>query len=366
MSQPRIPLLVPDLPKRAELSQYLDQMDQARWYTNFGPLSRRFERGLQTLFANPAPEISTMANCTLALELALTGLRLSAGANVLIPAFTFAATASAVLRAGLRPVFADIDPFTWVLTPSIARAAMRTMRIACVMPVAALGCPVPVDQWDVFSEQSGIPVLVDAAAALGNQSAGERVVLAFSMHATKALGIGEGGLVVARDTEFIARVRRLANFGIDPTTGRTQDVGSNAKMSEFHAAVGLAALERWPDRRQRRLALHASYCQELARHCPGLTLQSRPADGSYTILQVVLPMGIPRERVIESLAREDIETRTWYLPLVPDHQAYRGFATLDLPIARSLGPRMLGLPFHLELSEENVRRVCAALARAIS
>ena len=364
MAQSRITLLVPDLPRRSEIEPYLKEIDEARWYTNFGPLCERLESGLRATFPKPYPALTTTVNGTLALELALASMHLPQGARVLIPAFTFVATASAVIRAGFNPVIADIDPSSWLLTPAIARSAMRQGRIDCVIPVAALGCPVPADEWDEFCAGTGIPVLVDAAGAFGNQMPGERIALAFSLHATKAFGIGEGGLVVSREDALIEQVRQLCNFGIDSSSGLAPFAGTNAKMSEFHAAVGLASLNRWAARRRMREALHRRYCSELIRSCPGITMQTRPSDGSYTILQVLLPTLADRDDVAYHLAIQNIETRAWYLPLLPQHPAYAGVGKCEIPVARELAPRMLGLPFHLDLSEEDISRVCTSLADA--
>lgn len=366
MSRAKIPLLVPDMPERADLGSFLGEIDAARWYTNFGPLLRRFETGVAGLFAAPAPSLTTVSNGTLALELGLVALGLPKGAKVLTPALTFVASASAVLRAGLTPVIGDVDPGSWVLTPAIAREAMRRTRIECVMPVAAFGCPLPAGEWDAFSEQTGVPVLIDAAGAFGNQHAGEKIALAFSLHATKSLAVGEGGLVVSRDAGHVERVRRLSNFGIDARTGYAESIGSNAKMSEFHAAVGLAALARWPERSRRRRELHQRYLNGMLKSCGGVVLQVRPADGIYTIFQVALPAGVRRDAVVSALASQGIETRAWYLPLVPDHPAYASCETADLSVVRSLGPRLLGLPFHPGMGDEDIGRVCSALASAIA
>ena len=366
MSRAKIPLLVPDMPERAELEPFLGEIDAARWYTNFGPLLRRFETGVAGLFAAPVPSLTTVSNGTLALELGLAALGLPKGAKVLIPALTFVASASAALRAGLSPVFCDVDSESWVLTPAIAREAMRRTRVECVMPVAAFGCPLPAGEWDAFSEETGVPVLIDAAGAFGNQHAGEKIALAFSLHATKAFGVGEGGLVVARNAGHVERVRRLSNFGIDARTGYSELVGSNAKMSEFHAAVGMAALARWPERSRRRRELHQRYLREMSDSCAGVTLQLRPADGIYTIFQVALPEGVRREAVAAALASQGIESRAWYLPLVPDHPAYAACETTDVTAVRLLGPQLLGLPFHSRLSDEDITRVCSALAAAIA
>lgn len=365
MTPSRIALLVPDLPRRVELEPFLAQMDDNRWYTNFGPLNRRLEKGIRAMFDAPCPMLTTTANGTLALETALSALCLPAGAQVLIPAFTFVATAAAVCRAGFKPVIADIDVSSWVLTPAIARAALQQQRVDCVLPVAALGCPLPPAEWDEFCEETGIPVLIDAAGAFGNQQAGRHVALTFSLHATKAFGIGEGGLVVSHNAAFIERVRQLCNFGIDASSGEAPHIGTNAKMSELHAAVGLASMQRWPERLRLRQAMHRRYQNELLR-CPGITLQARPPDGAYTILQLLLPQGTNRNAVTAALGRQNIETRNWYLPLVHHHPAYKSAATCDLSNALALSPRMLGLPFHLALTDADIDRVCSALATALT
>ena len=244
----RIPLLIPDLPNAAELRPYLERIDAARWYSNFGPLCREFESALAAMFNqhNAAPvQVTTVGNCTLGLELALTALDLEPGSRVLVPALTFVATATAVVRAGLVPVVADVDPQSWLLTPEIARAACAELEIAAVLPVATFGCPHDMAGWDRFSADTGLPVVIDAAGAFGNQWQTGNATLVFSLHATKSLAAGEGGLVVSRDRRLVARVRQLSNFGInlDPEAGvpvgQVDAPGTNAKLSEYHAAVGL-------------------------------------------------------------------------------------------------------------------------------
>ena len=125
----RIPLLVPDMPLAAEIAPYLARIDAARWYTNFGPLVRELEAALaarmQAQAAAPGPlHLVSVANCTVGLELGLQALGLPAGALVLLPSFTFVATATAVLRAGMLPAAADVDGASWLLTPALAREAI--------------------------------------------------------------------------------------------------------------------------------------------------------------------------------------------------------------------------------------------------
>lgn len=362
-----IRLLVPDMPDHIEVLPYLRQIDAARWYTNFGPLVSRFEDQLGPLLGHPVPHRCSVANCTLGLELAFSALGLPRGAKVLLPALTFVATATAVLRAGLTPVIADVDAQSWLLSTDTAREIVRKQKIACVMPVATYGCPVPLKAWDDFVADTGIPVLIDAAGAFGNQLVGENTSVVYSFHATKTFGIGEGGVVCSQNKPVIAALRQLSNFGIDLATGLAMGPGSNAKLSEYHAAVGLAALQTWPQRMARRRKLHADYAAALRLACPQVTLQQRPENGIYSIMQVRLPEGIANDVVAAALKADGIETRLWYLPLLDTHPAL-GAALVEggLPVARALSKSMIGLPFHLQLDADAIRKICSVLAGVLA
>lgn len=368
MATPRISLLVPDMPAADELRPFLTRIDARRWYTNFGPLVEEFEAALARELGagREAPALTSTANCTLGLELALGALDLSRGARVLVPAFTFVATATAVLRAGYTPVLADVDSASWLLTPALARACLDAVPVDAVVPVATFGCPQDPAGWDAFARDTGVPVLIDAAGAFGNQAVGERTAVAFSFHATKSLGIGEGGAVAAREGAIVERVRRLSNFGIELPAGIVQHAGTNAKLSEYHAAVGLAALPRWRRNAARRRAAHADYLARLAQHCPAVGLQCRPADGLYTILPVLLPAGVDAGALRGELAVSGIETRLWYRPLIGEHPGMGKLASAgNLDGARNLAGRVLGLPFHLEMDAAARERVCLRLGELL-
>lgn len=359
------------MPGADELQPFLRRIDEQRWYTNFGPLVLELEaalaRELQALSGGAsAPELVSTANCTLALELAFGALGLERGARVLLPAFTFVATATAALRAGLTPVLGDIDSASWVLTPDLARAGLAVAPVDAVVPVATFGCPHDTAAWDAFARDTGLPVLIDAAGAFGNQAIGSTAAVAFSFHATKSLGIGEGGAVVSRDRELIERVRRLTNYGIELPSGIVRHAGTNAKLSEYHAAVGLAALARWRRAAAARRAACADYSALLARHCPQVGTQERPAAGIYTILPVLLPAGVNAARLRDQLARSGIETRLWYQPLIGEHPGMGQLASAGtLATARGLAGRVLGLPFHLHMHARERERVCVRLGELL-
>lgn len=365
MSAPRIPLLVAQLPDTDVLIPYLRQIDSNRWYTNFGPLVLQLEQRFATSFApaSLAPTAITASNGTAGLELALCALELMQGARVLLPALTFVATATSVIRAGYRPLIGDVDADTWLLTPETARAYAARHRVDAVMPVATFGNPQDVESWDKFVEDTGIPVIIDAAGAFGNQRAGRRCHAVFSLHATKALAAGEGGMVVSYDQQLTSRVRRLSNFGIDLERGSQVFVaGENGKLSEYHAAVAHAALDQWPVVVERRRAVQARYQRLLQQHCPTLRMQRRAENGIYPILVGLLPPGYRAHELQPALLARGIETRQWYCPTLDRHPAFASFAVGPLPVAHELAERLIGLPFFVDIEEEQMQRVAQAMA----
>lgn len=365
----KIALLVPDLPTSDEIRPFLERIDRARWYTNFGPLALELEdKLLAALRAGGQGGLCgvSLSNCTVGLELSLAALSLKPGARVLVPGLTFVATAAAIARVGYAPVICDVDAGSWLLTPEIARRAAAKIAVDAVMPVSTYGCRQDAAAWDAFAEATGIPVVLDAAGAFGNQPAGRRVASVFSLHATKVLSAGEGGFVASADAAFVARIKRLANFGIGSPGGFVDLPGTNAKLSEYHAAVALAMLQRWNEYRQRRIVLHRSYLEAMAKNCPTVALQKRSADAAYSIMPVLLPKGVTAASIGEVLAAEGIETRRWYCPTLEQHPAFAKCQVAGpLEVVRALDERLLALPFHLHLELRDAAHVCERLGVAL-
>ena len=285
-----IRLLVPDMPSAGDLLGWLERIDESHWYTNNGPLWGEFALSL-VLLLEPDPEhrpfVLPVASATLGLQILLASLcQHKKHPRVLLPSLTFTATAQVVNAIGGVPVLADVDPSSWTLTPGIARAMCDRYGIDVVMPVATFGCALPAQAWRQFESDTGIRVVIDAAGAFGNQQV-QGLHVVFSFHATKALACGEGGLICTPDAMRQRDLMCRANFGIDATTGIVDRDGTNAKMSEYHAAVGLASLTRWRDAQHSRRRLHAEYCQALmtADVVPRIArLQERSPEGVYTIM----------------------------------------------------------------------------------
>lgn len=364
-STQQISLLVPDMPSAQELAPWLARIDAARWYTNFGPLVQELEQRLARHYGAERHCVS-VASGTMGVELALSALGLGDGAPVLVPGLTFVATAAAVRRAGYRVVFADVEPGSWLLTPEIAQRAARETGARAVVPVSTYGCPQDADAWDAFVQSTGIAVVMDAAAAFDRQAVGRRFAAVFSLHATKILGAGEGGFVVSADAALLERVRRLSNFGIDTATGWVELHGCNGKLSEYHAAVALAALERWPQRRRLRVERHRRMLEACARRCPALEVQRRPADGAYSIFPVLLPSGSGARPVQEGLAAQGIESRRWYCPTLDRHPAFRDVQRSgEMANCALATERLLALPFHPFLGDVEIARIFDRLAELI-
>lgn len=370
---PWVPLLVPDMPSPETLLPWLERMHAARHYSNFGPLVQELEYSVAQKFGLEPEQVTTVANATQGLELALQALELPPGSRVLVPALTFVATATAVVRAGHVPVLADVDAATWLLTPEIARSACTRMCINAVLPVATFGMPHGMQAWQQFERDTGLPVIIDAAAAYGSQwLQGAEGTLVFSLHATKSLPAGEGGLVVSTRPGLAAKVRQLSNFGInlDPATtlpvGTLASLGTNAKMSEYHAAIGLASLQKWELHAQQRQALQADLMQELqqASRYP-LAWQAKGPGGPLqapTLLCMRLPDESVRATVEHACQQARVMTRRWYQPLLP-HMAVlqQRCLVLDTPDAQLLGQTLLGLPFFLGMTQPQRQRVLSVI-----
>jgi dTDP-4-amino-4,6-dideoxygalactose transaminase len=360
---PAIALLVPDLPSADEVLPCLRRIDANAWYTNFGPLTAEFERACAKLIGARDRDVHcvTTSSGTSALELALRASRLRAGSRVLVPSFTFPATLIAVRHAGHRPVLCDVDPASWVLTPAMAAALAREHGCAGAVPVATFGAPLDIAGWDALQASGTLEVVVDGAGALGTLPASRNVAIAYSLHATKPLGIGEGGLVATPDVDVAERVRRLSNYGF--AAGRIDEAGTNAKLSEYASAVGLAQLARAGTIARRRRALWSQYVTALER-VDGIERQGGLA--SSVPCNLVVRLAGDAEPVERALAAERIETRRWYCPPLHLHRAFAGEPRAGaLDVSDALAHRSIGLPFHTRLSREAIDRVARALADAV-
>lgn len=359
----RVPVATPALPPAEEILPYLQRMDASGWYSNFGPLVKALEARLAGRFASPV-EVVTVANGTLALAIALQALELPQGAYCAVPSWTFVATAHAVRLAGLTPWFVDVDPEGGELTPALLSAALGRAPgpVAAAIPVSVMGRPMDLAAWSDFQEQTGLQVIIDAAAGFDTVMSAPVPVMV-SLHATKALGIGEGAFLVTGDPDLARRWRAVTNFGfMGDRIARFPAM--NAKISEYAAAVGLAALDRWPETRNlyvaaaRRLRIALSD-EPLVGFQPGWGLEWI----SSTCL-VSLPEG-SADAVAALVADHGVETRRWWGEGCHVAPAFAGCPADELPVTQRLSGSCLGIPFSALLQPDQINCIARAMKLAI-
>ena len=320
-----IAVMVPQLPGTSSLVPYLEEIDANRWYSNFGPLQRRLEARIAEHYGLGPANVVCLGNCTAALMLALLAAAPRRGGYCIMPAFSFAASAHAVLAAGLTPYFIDVDRDSWAVSPGTAAdAAKRTGG-----PVSA--------------------VLVVAPVAV-------------SLHATKALAAGEGGFVVCRDEALIAGIAARANFGFRGDR-RASAPGFNGKMSEYNAAVALASLDAWPAKRHALLRLTRLYCAAFA-EIGNAGLSPGFGDGWVSSTCNVAFDRPVADEAMRALSDAGIESRQWWSKGCHREPAFSGLPCGDLSTTDALARRVLGLPFHEALDEGDIRRIAGIVAAA--
>lgn len=364
-----IPLLIPEMPSTEELIPWLNQIDINKIYTNFGPLNNKLESFLQNTFEDGANlHVTTVSNCTIGIELALNCLNLKKGASILVPSLTFAASATAIIKCGFLPIFSDIDPNTWILTPEIALENLKYRNIDAVLPVSTFGIPQDPMGWDRFTEETGIPVVIDAASAFGNQDIGRTTVAVFSLHATKSLGCGEGGFIASKNSSFIAEIKTMSNFGIvgKNYTGYIDTAGTNAKLSEYHAAVGLASLHRWELIKKRNIRNYQEYLEKLYEAKIDFLVQAQGDYRNHTLLPIRLTTSSKDEVdiLMGEMAAVGIQTRRWYYPLLNEYACFKGMAkNQNVPTAERISSDLIGLPFYPSISSEEIDYVVTNLRK---
>ena len=339
---------------------WLRRIDASRVYSNMGPLCQLFAARLGDHFGAGGDTVLPVANGTLGLVTALLAAGVAAGQRCLLPAWTFVASGHAVRAAGLEPWFVDVDEQSWALTPDLARRQLAAVpgRVGAVMVVAPFGAPLDLAGWERFRQETGIPVVIDAAAGFDTVRPTSLPVVV-SLHATKIFGVGEGGFILSTDRAFIRDCQRASNFGFLGSRVATIP-GTNAKMSEYHAAIGLAGLEMWPERRAAYLTVCARLAERLAA-CPGVTLPK--GWGEDWISTTCVPRFAASAPVVAAaLARRDIETRRWWGDGLHTHPAFAGCGAEPLPVTARLAESSLGLPCSSDLGPGDIARIARALA----
>ncbi|TDC53151.1 DegT/DnrJ/EryC1/StrS family aminotransferase [Jiangella ureilytica] len=342
-----------------------------------GPRVAAFEAEFATVMDTPYAVATS--SCTTALHLALVVAGVSDGDDVVVPSFSFIATANAAKYAGARPVFADVDATTGNLTRDTVEAAL-TPSTRAVIVVDQGGVPVDLDPIRELCDPRGIVVVEDAACGAGSTYRGRPVaataeIAAWSFHPRKIITTGEGGMVTSGREDWASRARRLREHAMSVSAADRHasvlapaeeyaEVGFNYRMTDLQAAMGLVQLGRLPEAIARRRALADVYAKQIA-DIPGLRPVADPAWGtgnfqSYWV-EVEPEYPLDREGLLAHLAEADISARRGIMA-AHRQPPYRELTpSSGLPVTERLTDHTLILPLFHELTESDQERVVAAL-----
>jgi dTDP-4-amino-4,6-dideoxygalactose transaminase len=357
------------VPDRERFLQRLGEILDRRWFSNDGPVVREFEDAIAR-FLGVEHCIAT-CNGTVALEIASRALGLAG--EVIVPSFTFVATAHALQWRGLRPVFCDVDPVTHNIDPAGVEALI-TPRTSAILGVHLWGRPCAIAALEEIAERHGLALFFDAAHAFASSCAGRFLgnfgrceILSF--HATKFLHSFEGGALVTNDAELAGRARLMRNFGFEGYDN-VVSAGTNGKLSEPCAAMGLTNLECIDGLVAANRRSYRAYRAGLD-GIAGIRLleydESERCNFQYVVLEVDREsFGLARDELVDGLQRQGVLARRYFWPGVHRMAAYRSerAASPSLPATEWLAERVVTLPAASAVDQEEIAQICSLIRNA--
>ena len=346
---------------------YVAEAAQHAWYEGAGSYCRRFEAAFAERLG--MRHAVALPSCTSGIHLALRALGIGPGDEVIVPDLTWIATVAPVVYVGATPVFADVDPHTWCITPR-SMAAVIGPRTRAVIPVDLYGGMPDYVGIGHLAAKHDLAVIEDAAEAIGSSFRGRPAGAwgdagVFSFHGSKTITTGEGGMLVTDRDDVFDRVQRLRDHGRQPGDKAffNTEVGFKYKMSDLQAAFGLAQIERASEILAAKRAVFEAYAERLARD---VTLNVEPAGtvNSYWMVTAVLDpqWGVSKQALIAAMSDAGVETRPLFHPLSslpalfdrPEAQQARA----RNHIAQRMSPLGINLPSGPTLTLEEIERVC--------
>jgi dTDP-4-amino-4,6-dideoxygalactose transaminase len=361
-------LLRPELPKLASLSPYLQRIDESGVYSNYGPLHAEFKESLRSWICDrsnsPDFDVALTSTGTNAIELALRLESLPEKKLCAMPSYTFIATAHAVKNAGQEPLLLDVDERSLALTPEIVEALRPEIldKIACVIVVSVFGAPVDLASWESFKLRTGIPVVVDYAAGITSISQASTLPLCISLHATKVLGIGEGGAIISADKVKIKQWTAMTGFGFAPNSRESLLLGGNYRLDEYRCAVALATLNEI-DKKIDKLFSVAQQYSDLLRPTSFGFMEGFGKEWISNSLNVIFGSDEDVRNSKEQLEAAGIPWRQWWGMGTHTHPAFQDSMRQNLETTEKMAPRVIGLPFHSKLALPDILTVRTALSQ---
>ena len=369
----------PNIGDKERILGMVEGILEDRWLTNDGPRVREFEARVAAFCG--VKHCVAMTNGTIGLEIMIRAAGLTG--EVIVPSFTFVATAHALRWQEITPVFCEIDPESHTLDPAKV-AELITSRTSGILAVHCWGRPAISEALEAVAEEHGLPLLFDAAHAFGCAApeSHDRVGVprmigsvglaeCFSFHATKVINCFEGGAVTTNDDELAKRMRLMRNFGFEGRDNVTY-LGSNGKMSEVCAAMGLASLDAYDGIVAANRRNYERYRDRLA-DVPGVKVfhhdGDRPHNFHYVVCEVdPAAAGLTRDELVQTLEAENVLARRYFFPGSHRMEPYRSELSgrlCDLPATELLCDQVMTLPTGTSLSLDDVDRVASVIASAV-
>jgi len=370
----RIPFQQPELPQVEAIMAHFQRSVDASYFANGGPCARELSTRIEERLGHQAHcvLVSSATTGLMAALRAVCGEPRGRKRLIACPSYTFTATAGAIVWAGFEPLFIDIEPDGYGLDPESLEAALKVRRgrVAGILAASPFGTASDTklrDAWREIAARHKAPLLIDSAPGFGaldelGEPLGARGdTEVFSFHATKPFAIGEGGAVTTPDPEIAARIGRIVNFGMEPSTRMSTEAGFNGKLSELHAATGLAVLDDFDEilAGRRRLATRVMHAAEPS----GLRYQRNAVGSTWQYFQALTPDVATRERILAAAAAAHVDARTLHDPPLHRHPA---FAHADrgasMVATTAIAARSISLPLANRLHDAEVSRI-GAVAR---
>lgn len=356
----RIQVTQSSISKYEEYIEEVKELWDTLWLTNMGIKHRQLEKGLEDFLK--INHVALFSNGHLALESIIDVMELTG--EVITTPFTFISTTHAIVRNGLTPVFCDVNPDDYTMDVTKIEALI-TDKTSAIIPVHVYGNPCEVEEIERIARKHNLKVIYDAAHAFGVKYKGRGIsnfgdVSMYSFHATKVFNTIEGGALAFNDESLVPKLTAYKNFGL---TGQesVEYIGTNSKMNEFQAAMGICNLRHIDEEIAKRKLVVERYVSHL-QNVDGikLSLASEHVTSNYSYFPVVFDrFSKTRDEVCEQLKEHNIFARKYFYPLTSEFECYKGqFDVNQTPVAKHISERVLTLPLYADLSLDDVDRIC--------
>ena len=350
------------MPDKEKYKKYIDQIYENGWITNNGPMVRELEKRLAEYLG--VKNIVLVSNGTAALEIAYRTLEIKN--YVITTPFSFVATTSSLVTNGLKPIFADINPDSLNISPENIKKAI-TKNTSAIVPVHVFGNACEVEEIEKIAKDNDLKVIYDAAHAFDVKYKNESIlnygeISTLSFHATKLFHTIEGGALIINDNSLVQKARELINFGIENAES-IPGLGTNAKMNEFEAAMGLCLLDEIEDIKKRRLLLYETYMQELKGYVK-FQKQNNYSSKNYSYMPIVLQDEEECLKLQQALYSKQINPRRYFHPSLDTLNYIE--PKQYMKNSRDISKKILCLPLYPELTNQEQKEIILVIKRAFN